>query len=368
MTEPSTLTQAPATAAATVAAVNSYDEFTRLREVIIGTAVGAALPSPEDPSAWLNLYPDLRRDELAGAPSGPVDARVVEETEEDLAGLCAALELADVVVRRPAPADHSVAFDGPGWRSHGMYSYCPRDLTLVLGDTLIETPSPTRARWHENRSLHALFAEYHHGGGRWLSAPEPQLADDLYGVDASGLPFLAESEPAFEAANVLRVGRDLLYQVSGSGNEAGLRWLRSTVEHLGSFHIEPLRGVYAGTHIDSTIALLRPGLVLLNPARLDASTAPALFAGWDVVWCPAPPADPATGPFTLSSPWLSMNLLMIDTDLAVVDADHPSLLRVLERRGITVIPIRLRHARTLGGGFHCVSLDVRRDGGLEDYR
>ncbi len=62
-----------------------------------------------------------------------------------------------------------------------------------------------------------------------------------------------------------------------------------------------------------------------------------------------------------------MNLLMLKTDLAVVDAGHVALLRMLERAGVDVIPSRLRHARFLGGGFHCVSLDIRRDGGLEDY-
>jgi N-dimethylarginine dimethylaminohydrolase len=62
-----------------------------------------------------------------------------------------------------------------------------------------------------------------------------------------------------------------------------------------------------------------------------------------------------------------MNLLMVDVDLAVVDAGHPALLSMLERAGVTVVPLRLRHARTLGGGFHCVTLDVRRDGALEDY-
>lgn len=34
---------------------------------------------------------------------------------------------------------------------------------------------------------------------------------------------LGETEPVFDAANVLRAGRDLYYLVSGSGNELGAR-------------------------------------------------------------------------------------------------------------------------------------------------
>jgi glycine amidinotransferase/scyllo-inosamine-4-phosphate amidinotransferase 1 len=32
----------------------------------------------------------------------------------------------------------------------------------------------------------------------------------------------------------------------------------------------------------------------------------------------------------------------------------------LEQHKFTVIPQELRHSRTLGGGFHCVTLDTRR--------
>jgi scyllo-inosamine-4-phosphate amidinotransferase 1 len=35
---------------------------------------------------------------------------------------------------------------------------------------------------------------------------------------------------------------------------------------------------------------------------------------------------------------------------------------------VEVIPAQLTHTRTLGGGFHCVTLDVRRTGELATYR
>ncbi|GIH98201.1 hypothetical protein [Planobispora takensis] len=225
-----------------------------------------------------------------------------------------------------------------------------------------------RARYVELFGMRPLFQDYLLRGANWLSAPKPQLRDELYLVDEDGLPALGEAEPAFEAANVLRLGRDVFYQVSRSGNELGLRWLESTLRLLGDVRVHPIRGLYNGTHIDSTIAFLRPGLVLLNPARVTPETIPEPLRGWDVLWCP--PIEerrvPAL-PYTLSTPWVGMNLLMVDPEHAIVDADQTALIAAMEKRGITVIPHTLRHARVLGGGFHCVTLDTVRDGGPEDY-
>ena len=42
-------------------------------------------------------------------------------------------------------------------------------------------------------------------------------------------------------------------------------------------------------------------------------------------------------------------------------------MKLLEREGLDVIPLKLRHSKLLGGGPHCVTLDVRRRGTLERY-
>ncbi|WP_190824787.1 amino acid--tRNA ligase-related protein [Saccharopolyspora pogona] len=80
-----------------------------------------------------------------------------------------------------------------------------------------------------------------------------------------------------------------------------------------------------------------------------------------------PTGTPVDGTVPLSSPWIGMNLLMVRPDLAIVDAAQTELIAALQRHGIHAIPHTLRHARALGGGFHCVTLDLRRDGELADY-
>lgn len=157
-------------------------------------------------------------------------------------------------------------------------------------------------------------------------------------------------------------------QVSTSGNEAGYRWLRSFAGLVDPrLRVHAVRGLYPYTHLDSTVAPLRPGLVLLNPERVTEAEVPECFDGWTRLWCPPPPDVPEAASL-LSSRWITMNVLMLDVDLALVDAGNPALVRLLESHGIAVLPRRLRHSRALGGGFHCVTLDVRREGGLEDYR
>jgi N-dimethylarginine dimethylaminohydrolase len=56
-----------------------------------------------------------------------------------------------------------------------------------------------------------------------------------------------------------------------------------------------------------------------------------------------------------------MNLLMLDERTAIVERTQAPLIGLLEQEGFEVIPIAMRHARTLGGAAHCVTLDLHRD-------
>ena len=70
---------------------------------------------------------------------------------------------------------------------------------------------------------------------------------------------LAEKEIVFEAANTLRMGKDLLYLVSSSGNFLGAKWLQSVLGNDYKVHIT--KDIYRSSHIDSTLMPLKPGLI-----------------------------------------------------------------------------------------------------------
>jgi len=342
----------------------SCNEWDQLEEVIVGNPLRARFPTA-DRSTQLAEFPGRSLEEI---PQGPFPQRIIEETEEDLNAFVAVLEELGITVKHPETWPHEAKFSTIHWESEGFYNYCPRDIMLVIGDHIIETPNVIRSRSQETFSYRAMMVDYLKSGAKWYSAPKPMLLDSLFDVDLDK-PTPRNDEPAFDAANVLRLGRDLIYLVSGTGNELGGQWLQTI---LGDdFRVHFLKDVYYGSHIDSTFVALRPGLILCSPARINDETLPEILKQWEVIY--SPPME-STGRYdaeylsrSIGSKWIDMNLLSINPNLVVVDQDQTALIKLLEKQGLDVIPLKLRHSKMLGGGYHCITLDIRRTGTLQRY-
>jgi scyllo-inosamine-4-phosphate amidinotransferase 1 len=341
--------------------VSVHNEWDPMEEVIIGTARGARIPRPDRGLHALEFDSLASQDDI---PSGPLSEKVIEETEDELALLCEELTRLGIVVRRPGQRDIAATIATPDWQTDGLYDYCPRDCLLAVGNTIIESPMVLRSRFLESFAYREILLDYFDSGARWISAPKPTLRDAMYRPELPEYERLGDLEPAFDAANVLRLGTDLLYQVSDSGNERGLRWLQSVVGD--EYRVHGCRRLYASTHFDSTIIPLQPGLVLLNPERVTEDTIPEPLRKWEHLWCPELVDIGYTG-HPNASVWIGMNLLVVRPGLVIAEARQTDLLRLLERHGVDALPLSLTHARTLGGGFHCASLDVRRAGELATY-
>lgn len=341
--------------------VNAYNEWDPLEEVIVGRAANAQIARADKGLFAVEYRPYGR---IENIPSGLYSQRVIEETEEDLAVLIETFKRLNVKVRRPDVWDHAQLFSTPDWSTDGQYNYCPRDLFVVFGNWIIEAPMTLRARSLETLSFKPILLDYLQSGSRWASAPRPRLTDEMYNDAEPDRPALREHEPVFDAANVLRVGRDVLYLVSDTGNHCGAQWLQS---FLGpEYRVRAYDNVYAGSYVDTTITLVRPDLVVVNAERVNPTNLPDMFTGWDVIYL-AEVVDIGYTGTAYASKWIGMNFMMVTPSLAIVDRAQIPLIRELERRRVEVIPLQLRHARTLGGGFHCVTLDVRRKGALETY-
>jgi N-dimethylarginine dimethylaminohydrolase len=132
-----------------------------------------------------------------------------------------------------------------------------------------------------------------------------------------------------------------------------------------------MKDVYFGSHIDSTLVALRPGLILANPERLSLDTIPDFLKDWEIIF--SPPMEnqerhsSAYLQQAIGSAWIDMNLFSLGPDAVVVDSDQRALIALLESKHIEAIPLKLRHSRMMGGGFHCVTLDTRRRGAMESY-
>jgi glycine amidinotransferase len=246
----------------------------------------------------------------------------------------------------------------------------PRDLLLVIGDEIIETPMSWRCRYHEVDAYRPLLRSYFRAGARWTAAPRPQLADELYdpeyqlregGRRQDQRYLVRELEPAFDAADFVRCGRDLFAQQSHVTNDLGIQWLE---RHLGAdfrIHRVDVSDLHP-MHIDASFMPLAPGKLLINRERVPK--VPAVFRSWDVLEAPRPVH--AAG-FLMCSSWVSMNVLMLDERRVLVEREEEPLLRAVRNWGFVPIPLSFRGFNPFGGSFHCATLDIRRRGSLASY-
>ena len=338
--------------------INTHNEWDPLKEVVVGTSAGAQVPTVKDESLHSISFGDVSDEDFAKVRVGPYPKHIIEETHEDLEMFVDDLTKMGIKVHRPAPADFTEIYETPDWRVDGNSSYCPRDTVLAIGNQAIETPMVLRHRQNEARVYRHIMDT--------VQAPRPRLLDSMYDRSVLGRPTLCNHEPAFDAANCLKIGRDILFLISNTGNQAGADWLQ---EHLGpDYRVHPVRDVYTFIHVDSTFTILRPGLVLMCPVRVTTEDKiPSIFKNWDKIYCPDPNPTQSDPEWPGASKWIAMNLLSLAPDLVAIEKNQQKLMSLLAKYGIESQPVQLRHTRTLGGGPHCVTLDLVREGTLEDY-
>ncbi|KAF3832856.1 hypothetical protein F7725_026521 [Dissostichus mawsoni] len=325
--------------------VCSHNEWDPLEEVIVGRAENAHVP-PFTVEVKANTYekhwPFYMKH---GGQSFPEDhlKKAVAEIEE----MCNILRHEGVNVRRPEPMDWSMEYKTPDFES------------------------PVQ-------SLQTLIKEYFRNGAKWTTAPKPTMADELYDQDypirtvedrhklaAEGKFVTTEHEPCFDAADFIRAGRDIFVQRSQVTNYMGIEWMRRHLAPDYKVHIISFKDPNP-MHIDATFNIIGPGLVLSNPDRPCHQVDMFHKAGWTVVKPPTP-LIPDDHPLWMSSKWLSMNVLMLDEKRVMVDANEVTIQKMFESLGIKSVKVNIRHANSLGGGFHCWTTDVRRRGTLQSY-
>ena len=300
----------------------SRNEWDPLKTVVVGSATNANWPindpvfaEEKNKTTWTET----------AVPSGAVPEWIVEKTNQELDILSDTLYNLGVEVWRPDPIDF-VTRDG-------MYNYCPRDRLLIADDVVVDPAMMYPCREMEIEELNFVCQS----ASRTVRMPRNQ-----------GM--------VMDAANVCRLGDDWLFLRSASGNDAAVNWLR---EQFPNKNIE-VCDFYSGVHIDSTVVPLQEGLVLLNGSRVNEENIPNCLKSWERIYVNhMEERDFYQYPF--ASKWIGMNCLVVKPGLVIMDQMQTMLIDVLTKRGIEVIPLELTHSRTLGGGFHCVTLDIYRE-------
>uniref|UniRef100_A0A4W5KKI3 Glycine amidinotransferase n=1 Tax=Hucho hucho TaxID=62062 RepID=A0A4W5KKI3_9TELE len=326
--------------------VCAYNEWDPLEEVIVGRAENARVP-PFTVEVKANTYekhwPFYQK---YGGQSFPEDhlKKAVAEIEE----MCNILRMEGVTVQRPEPMNWSFEYKTPDFNSTGMYAAMPRDILMVVGNEIIEAPMAWRSRFFEYRAYRPLIKEYFRKGAKWTTAPKPTMSDDLY----DQVRYAGRTLPSLF----------LYFQVT---NYMGIEWMRRHLAPDYKVHIISFKDPNP-MHIDATFNIIGPGLVLSNPDRPCRQVEMFEKAGWTVVKPPTP-LIPDDHPLWMSSKWLSMNVLMLDPKRVMCDANEHTIHKMFDNLGIKTIKVNIRHANSLGGGFHCWTTDVRRRGSLESY-
>ena len=301
--------------------ISSFNEWDPLKSVVVGSAKYANWPSNDpvfakeaDKTTWKETP----------VPSGPVPDHIVDEANEDLNELARTLYNLGIQVIRPSPRNYPV--------TGGMYNYCPRDRLLIYGNTIVDPAMMYPCRDQEIIVLDEVTHKSH---------------------DIRRMP--RDQGMILDAANVCRLNDTWLFLESDSGNRRAYEWL---CNEFPDVTIE-LCNFYSGVHIDSTIVPLREGLVMLNASRVTEATVPECLKSWEKIWVTDVVAQDFYE-YPYASKWIAMNMLVIDPSTVIVDLNQTNLIKTLESYKFTVIPQELRHSRTLGGGFHCVTLDLHR--------
>lgn len=334
--------------------ISSSNEYGKLVSCIVGDATGARFPELDEIFDYNQEVTSWKETPL---PKGKFSQTIIDEANEDLEDLANTLKKENVKVYRPNDLDHSHVITTHEWSTDGMYRYCPRDVLLVIDDLVIECPMVYRSRQFESVAYWKIKTKAIADNARWISAPRPRLlTQDVYIHEQNVV--LSDREPMFDAANILRHNDDILYLVSNTGNLLGARWLQNILGNKYKVHI--LDNLYSYAHIDSTISILRDGLVVLNGSRVNENNCPDIFKGWDKIYVEdVVPQSFIDYPY--ASKWIALNLFSVAPDKVIVDKAQKDLINAIEKYKIDVLPLTLRHSRTLGGGFHCVTLDLERN-------
>ena len=333
--------------------VNAHNEWDPLEEIIVGTVQGALVP-PWDVVMEATVHSEDLWAFYKKHGGSPWPQELLDAARKDVDELVHILQAEGVTVRRPTPCGTDKSYSTPDFRiKSACGALMPRDVLLIIGDQIIETPMGWRSRYHEHHAYKELCKEYFRAGARWVSAPRPQLSERTYEpgfvAPKEGEPMgtiLTEWEPLFDAADAIKCGRDIFVAQSSCCNRFGIDWLE---RHLGPelrVHEVDVYDTHP-MHIDATFYPLAPGKLLINPERIRH--VPKIFeeCGWDILVCPEP-MMPDSHPMYTCSKWISMNVLMLDEERVIVSKGEDTLIQALKGKTYAFVVVFSRYISIAG--------------------
>ena len=364
--------------------VNSFNEWDPLQEIIVGSGVPETLPAI-DFTFKLFFHDNIYGKRITNGYEAQeyITKKHIVEHNEDIEDFVCLLKSLNIEVKRPKQYGKVKKTKTLTWESTSHPSLNCRDMCMVVGDMIIESPPTCRWRYFENDYLKHLFIQYFKQGARWVTAPRPLMTDASFDIEMfkDSHPEIYKEysnevidddmscghEIMFDVANCMRLGQHILMNVSNENQRLGAEWLRSILPESYTVWESSI----CDNHIDSEFLPLRPGLAVITlPDIIDKL--PTALQQWDLILVPEIHnrlTEYKNHPHpALASPKIDYNLLSISPDAVICTPECERILSPkLKKYGIEAIPSRWRHGQIFAGGHHCVTVDVRREGVLENY-
>lgn len=304
----------------------------------------------------------------------------IDELHEDVEGFVDTLKKLGIEVYRPSKFKTTKEIVTPNWKSYSVPPLNIRDMTILIDNVMLESAPVVRGRYFENDYLKDIFYEHYLSGGNWLVMPRPMMLDSSYDNEneTNISKYMVEPDPSaiksdikrdnvekyeimFDAAQMIRFNDDILVNIANRNHAMAINWLKMnfpnkrfhivhsvTDNHLDSFYVPLKEGVMLLRHEmykDSLPDFLKKWKILVAPEPSHSN-----FPDYDFQYCPV-----------LTSNYIDSNVLSIDGDKIIVNSLYPELIALLEKNKFTPIPVRHRHRKIFGGGFHCFTLDLLRE-------
>ena len=356
---------------APTALISANTEWSPLRSVIVGNAAGSCFPTAP-PHMIKATMPEEHF--ASFRPKNRFPSSLLEQADAELRQFVEILRDHGVRVYRPKAID---------WFAEGGYTAAmPRDGLITVGNTIIEACFAWECRHREvELAFKDILQELEKDPAvRVVRAPRVETPDALYeGVKDFGEEKSADNEikgtngvhahewainnarPAFDAADFLRFGKTIVGQLSNVTNQKGVQYLREAVPEGYSVELLDVCDEHA-MHIDATILPLRQGLLIYNPERVSEKALRKLdlFKDWDLHAYPYRPAPREIPPRYMTSGWLLMNVLSLDEKRIIVEAGDVEFANYIRERGMEPILCPFQHVNSIGGSFHCATVDLVR--------
>jgi glycine amidinotransferase len=368
--------------------VNSWNEWDPLKRVILGRIENSCQPKT-DVSWWYDC-------EKSNYPYGRLPQDYEEKAIGQMENFKKILESRGIVVDQCDEINWNQSAKTPDWEVPVMHGTMPpRDVLMAVGNEILEATMSIRARFFDYVAYRSILNRYFKEDPEfmWMAAPKPRLTEDSYDTEYFYNFYKVwdletkmkraqerrwqqtDNEPLFDVADGMRLGKDIIWQVSCVSNEPGRNWLRRYFEAKGMrFHEVQFSGDPLLWHIDINILPLRPGLMMVNPELQPMGTDFAELMkrnDWEVIESARPVHhyDITCGSVNerVGTSWISMNCLSLDEKTVCVEGHETAYQDQLDKLGFNVIPVPFDGVLPFGGELHCSTCDVHREGDCKDY-